>query len=392
MVQRKHIVAISMMAIVVLLIGMTGCSRKKSSQVMAPSDHKVIAVLGKEDYVYADEGFINGMEMALEDGSSNISWEYYDDNGDYEQGLMMAQQLALDNQIVAVYSFQDFEVIDAEAVYFEKAKKPLIAVQGCYESTLEQGYQYIFSAYMSSKDMGVAMAKYCARKGYERVVCSHTNSTFEADEMKGFCAQAEKDGISIVDMQLGPDSMNDLEVAYQRWKQLDVNALYICKYTENIEQKEWIFKLIQYVKQQDPDFLVMGDYSLNGQSYLEKYGAEMEGTTYPNPYPVVENENSKSFMTEYGKRFPEESIVSEGVFQAYDLTQMVQKSVSQEYDGFEMSIFKSEQGYDGVSGTINYSEDGRIIQQVEYLTVHQGAFVKDLWETQEEDDKITRKK
>lgn len=374
---KKYALRIAALSFLILLMGLTGCSGKKAAETVSQPRRQIIAVLGREDYVYADESFINGMNMALEDASSAVSWKHYDDNGDYEQGLMLAQQLARDDQVAAVFSFQDFEVIDAEAEYFETAKKPLFAVQGCYEATLEKGYQYVFSAYMSSKDMGVAMAQYCAGKGLERVVCSHSNTTFELDEMKGFCAQAEEEGISVVDMQLGPDSMNDLEVAYQRWKQLGVDALYICKYTENVEQKEWIFRLIQYIKQQDPEFLVMGDYSLNGASYLERYGDDMEGTTYPNPYPIADHVSSKAFAKEYKNRFPETDDVSEGAYQAYDLTKMVLLSLQNGSDGPDLDIFQSEKGYDGVSGTINYTEDGKIQTPIEYFTVHNGVFVRE---------------
>jgi len=356
-----------------------GCSNINTARIQKEDSIKKIAVLGKEAYVYADESFLHGMELALkEENKEALQWQYYDDEGDYEKGLVMAGQLAEDDNVIAVFSFQDFEVINAEASYFEKAEKPLFAVQGCYETTLEQGYDYIFSSYLSSKDMGIAMAKYCAKEGYQRVVCSHTDTAFEKDEMIGFCAQAKEEGISIVDMQQGPDDFNNLEVSYNRWEKLGADALYICKYTENVEQKEWIFKLIQYIKEKNPDFLIMGDYSLNGETYLKQYGNQMENVVYPNPYAVEENTVlAKDFVENYKTVYGETEKISDSAYQGYDITKMVCKAVEQgDITGKSIkNFFKAENGYQGVSGRINYSEDGKIKPQIEYYRVHDGIFV-----------------
>lgn len=356
-----------------------GCTKGSTEKVQKEDKVKQIAVLGKEAYVYADASFLHGMDLALkEEKNVSLQWKHYDDQGDYEKGLIMAAQLAEDDNVIAVFSFQDFEVINAEASYFENAKKPLFAVQGCYETTLEQGYDYIFSSYLSSKDMGIAMAQYCAKEGYQRVVCSHTDTVFERDEIIGFCDQAKKEGISIIDMQQGPDDFNRLEMAYHRWEQLGVDALYICKYTENIEQKEWIFQLIQYIKEKNPDFLIMGDYSLNGESYLKQYGSSMENVVYPNPY-AVENHSvlAKQFANHYKTVYGTEEEISDGAYQGYDITKMICLAVKQKAVTGEniKKFFKKTNGYQGVSGKIKYSENGKIKAQIEYYRVHDSIFV-----------------
>ena len=127
---------------------LTGCQDKFGQKDQDSQQEKKIAILGKEAYVYSDEFFMNGLEMALQGDNQKqqLSWEHYDDHGEYDQGLVLAQRLAEDNNVVAVFSFQDFEVIDAILPYFEKAQKPLFALQGCYETTLEKGAEYFFSS------------------------------------------------------------------------------------------------------------------------------------------------------------------------------------------------------------------------------------------------------
>lgn len=366
-----------------VLLQVTGCGSTDSKETAEETQTKTIAVLGWDEYLQGNEPFINGMEMALEDSKEeiNLNWEYYNDEGDYEQGVLMAQQLAEDEHIAAVLTFQDFEVIDAEAHYFDEEEKPLIIVQGCYEKTLEQGLQYVFSPYVSSKDMGAAMARYCAEQGYERVACSHTDTIFELDEMKGFCKEAESKGISVVDMQIGPDTLNSLESAYKKWKNLGIRALYICRYTETEEQKDWIFKMIEYIKKRDPEFLIMGDYSLDGAEYLKKYGKNMENVAYPNPYSIQKSDKAEKFAERYREKYPEETGVADGAYQGYDIAKMIAEALVDQGQNTATAgqrirdFFKKKEGYQGVSGTLTYSEAGKLSSQIEYYRVHNSVFV-----------------
>lgn len=341
------------------------------------STSKVIVIFGKKDYVYADESYMQGIKLALQQSAGNVKvkYKYYDDGGDYEKGLVMAQQIAKDDNVVAVLSFQDFEVIDAEAKYFEESKKPLFAIQGTYETTLSNKYDYVFSGYLSSKDMGVAMAKYCKQSKKSRVVCCHTDTTFEKDEIIGFCSQAEKEGISIIDMQLGPDTLNDLEVAYRKWESLDADALYICKYTETVEQKEWIFKIIQYIKKKNPDFLIMGDYSLNGKKYLDKYGKNMDGVAYPNPYTITHTKYTDDFENDFKENYSV-SDIGDGAYQGYDFVKMICEALKDKTDDGEdvKNFFKRKDKYIGVSGEISYAEDGKMMIDSSYYCVKDGQF------------------
>lgn len=372
-----------------MLLSLTACDKEEQAEKeeAGTAQEKTVAVLGWDEYVEGNQDFINGMDMALEElgGSISLKKEYYNDGGSYDEGLLMAQELANDEHVAAVFSFQDFEVIEAEAHYFEEAEKPLVAVQGCYEKTLEREFGYIFSSYVSSKDMGAAAAKYCAEKGITRVACSHTDTTFEKDEVKGFCTEAEAAGIVVADLQSGPDSWNDLEQAYRRWENLGIRALFLCKYTETEAEKDWIFQVIRYIRERDPDFLILGDYSLDGPEYLKKYGKYMEGITYPRPYSVTESSMSEDFKQRYEAKYPDMAPAGDGACQGYDMMQMVGKALQGKEGGSKKNsqkdgilirdFFKSEKGYDGISGKISYSEEGKIQSAIEYYCVHDSVFV-----------------
>ncbi len=372
-----------------IIYSLTACGRGEETQKTdaGAAQEKIIAILGWDEYVEGNQDFINGMDMALEELGESVllKKEYYNDGGSYDEGLLMAQGLANDDRVAAVFSFQDFEVIEAEAHYFEEAEKPLVAVQGCYEKTLERGLEYVFSSYVSSKDMGAAAAKYCAGKGIVRAACSHTDTTFEKDEVKGFCTEAEAEGIVVADLQSGPDSWNELEQAYRRWNNLGIRALFLCQYTETEAEKDWIFQVIRYIRERDPKFLILGDYSLDGPEYLQKYGKYMEGITYPRPYSVTETGRIVEFRQRYAQKYPDMAPAGDGACQGYDMTQMAGKALqgrdgtdkknSQKDGTLIRDFFKSDTGYNGVSGKISYSGEGKIQSAAAYYCVHDSVFV-----------------
>lgn len=81
--RKIHKKCISAYLILGMLVLVGGCHRDVKREEGQTA--KKIAILGKEEYVHADEGFLNGVEMALEEQtSSELQLVYYDDQGDYE--------------------------------------------------------------------------------------------------------------------------------------------------------------------------------------------------------------------------------------------------------------------------------------------------------------------
>ncbi len=362
---------------IVLLTLITLCGCTKSDRQEEKVSYE-IALLGKEDYVNADENFVRGIKMAFQDQSEkvDVSWKYYDDKGDYETGLALAKRLAKDARVAGVLSFQDYEVLDAELPYFKNACKPVFAVQGCYEETLEKKSGYLFSGYLSSKDMGEAMAKYCKRTGHKRIVCSHTRTTFETEEVIGFCNQAEQEDLSIVDMMNGPEMLSDLQTTYEKWKTLGVDTLYICRYIETLEQKEWIYKMIRYIKQKDKDFLIIGDYSLDSGSYLEKYGMWMDGTAYPEPYSVEDTDMQEAFVSRFCRNYQlEKGQVTAAAFQGYDMASVLISALEAgAKTGKEIRDWiVGGNHYQWVSGA-GYSKENKLQSRIQYRVFSGNAF------------------
>lgn len=137
-----------MCAIIIICssILLSGCGDEKSSWQPVNDGVIKIAVLGQEEYI-VDNGAMEAMEMASEDfyekTGVRIETVVYDDDADYNKGLMCAGKIAEDDSIGAVLVKQELDYIDATAEIFDAAGKAFILTNGCYERTINQGYEYM---------------------------------------------------------------------------------------------------------------------------------------------------------------------------------------------------------------------------------------------------------
>lgn len=373
--KKKAAILIVVMGIF-LLFG-CGLQETKTSFENLKEDAKKIIILGKESYVYSDEALVHGIEMAIEELQQegiDITWEHIDDNGEYEKGISYGVQAARDASVLAVFTVQDFDVIDALAPMYEEEKKPFISVQGCNESTLQEGYQYFFSAFTSAEDMGKAVADYCGKKGYTRVVCSHTDTTFELAEMRGFQRNAAKNKIDIVDMIQGPGTMTELKSTYYNWETLEVDAVYLAHLTYT--DTSWMLEIIRYLKEQNPNLKILSDYSLNHEETLEEHGQILEGVVIPAPYSVEENQLTKELQKKYEEKY--DTSIANVAMQGYDLVHILGQILQEGYEGSEQLVkqLKRKEGFEGTSGHIYFDKNGKLTGIApQYLIVKNREFV-----------------
>lgn len=378
-IRRNIRTKIGTLMICVLFCCICGCGyqKEKTSSANMEESTKKIVVLGKESYVYSDEALVRGIEMAMEELEQEgieLTWEHIDDNGEYETGISYGGQAAKDDSVLAVLTVQDFDVIDALAPVYEEAKKPFISIQGCNESTLQEGYQYFFCAFTSAEDMGRAVADYCGKKAYERVVCSHTGTTFELSEMRGFQRNASQNNVNIVDMIQGPSTMTELKSTCYRWETLQVDAVYLAHLTYS--DTSWMLDIIRYLKEQNPKLQILSDYSLNHGETLETHGDILEGVVIPAPYSVEENELTKEFRKRYEEKYG--TSISNVAMQGYDLVHIFGGLLREGCTDTEkmMEQLKRSEGFEGTTGHIHFTKNGKLTGIApQYLVVRDKKFV-----------------
>jgi len=149
-------------AFLLLMIQISGCN--SADKELSGDMQLNIAVMGSKQVYDYDPSFLNGVEMAVNDFNRQYSgngfsagYKIYDDEYDFEKGVIIAKQLSSDPKITAVIGSHSFNILDASASFFEDSKKILIAANGMMDkSIVNKKYKYVFRNTFGETEMGAS--------------------------------------------------------------------------------------------------------------------------------------------------------------------------------------------------------------------------------------------
>ncbi len=349
---------IRVLAVILLLLFLAGCGG--SEAVWSPltgEGHIRIAVLGDDDF-YLEGGTTEAMELAAEDFRQEtgvpIDLVYCDDDADYHKAIAWAKSLAAHPEITAVISKQEIDFIDTVADMLEDAKKPYVVLSGCYNHTIEHGYDYLLADFIHARAAGKIMGRYVTSRGFRRAAFCHSDTEYEEDELKGFQDQVSGTDTVLADTVVGPFTQQEFNVAYARWVALGIDVVCVSNYYVMNSD------LVRMLRQEGSDIQVVSDYVMETTEDIEKNGAYMDGTVIVPLYIVgqgADDGTQARFQEKYGMEMLEVAI------QAYDIVQMLGRAAISEPQTPEdlMAALKSKTGYRGISGTIRFDQSGALL-------------------------------
>lgn len=179
----RKLVAITIL--LCLAFQIAGCSSVRDQR---SEDKRLnIAVMGSKQVYDYDTSFLNGVEMAVNDFNKQYSqsgfianYEIYDDEYDFEKGVVIAKQLSTDPEITAVIGSHSFNILDASVDFFEDSGKILIAANGMMDKSItNKKYKYIFRNTFGETEMGASMADHAAKAGADRIAVYHSDTEYE---------------------------------------------------------------------------------------------------------------------------------------------------------------------------------------------------------------------
>ncbi|MCD8158114.1 MAG: ABC transporter substrate-binding protein [Clostridiales bacterium] len=333
-----------------------------------------IAVIGEEEYLH-DNGSMEGAELAADDfyekTGIKIETVIYDDEMDYNLAVERANEIVADGTISAVIVKQELDYIDTVAEIFEDAEMPFILAAGCYEHTIDNGYNYMIVDCINAKTAGSIMGDWVVEQGYKNVAFAHSDTEYEEDELKGFQACINGSETRLVDTLIGPFSQEDFDTAYARWKVLGVDAVCISNY--------YILNsdIVRMLRTAGDSLPVIGDYVMDSDDDIEENGAYLDGTIIVGMYINDFNENNSEITEKYYETYDME--MSEKAIQSYDITTWLGEGLTSGITESSQLIdyMKSEEGYRGISGTLVLDEKGCIIPNGnEILIFKDGGFTQ----------------
>lgn len=351
---------------------LTGCGQTETLWKPITNNVIKIAVAG-DDAFYDDGQTLEGMELAAADfyEKTGISIDIitFDDDADYHKAISQANKIADDSSIAAVIIKQEIDFVDTIADIYEKAKKPFIITNGCYNHTIENNYEFLIADFINAKAAGNIMAQYIIENNFDKVAFCHSDTEYEEDELKGLQSALSGSSVVLADTVVGPFTQEEFDIAYSRWKNLGIDVVCVSNYyTYNSD-------LVRMLREKGSDIQVVSDYVMDTAEDVELNGEYLDGTVIVPLYITGETPQGNIISENFNKSYKSDML--ERAIQSYDLTTILGNILTSGIESPEefMNHIKSEQGFDGISGKVMFDENGALLPVgYDTLVFFNGAF------------------
>lgn len=370
---RKRILALGCAAALALCC--SGCEGGEITERWAPVRDGTITIAMVGDGEFCElAGTQEAVQLAAEDfyaeAGLHVEMRLYDDEADYRKALSLANEIAEDPNISAVIVKQELEYIDTVAEIYEEAEKPFIITNGCYNHTIEHGYDYMLVDFIHAEYAGNIIGSYILEQGYQRVAFCHSDTEYEEDELKGMAAALVGSDAALVDTVIGPYTQEDFNIAYARWEALGVDVICVSDYYSLNSD------VVRMLREKGSSIPVISDYVMDTDENLEANGEYLDGTVIVPLYAMSvttanDNDVPARFFDTYGMEMSEHAV------QTYDLVMMLARQLAAEPadSAALMDGMKSPEGHAGIYGTIRFDKNGVLsLDKVSLLTFQDGVF------------------
>lgn len=316
---------------------------------------------------------INDFNQQYSEKGFSATYKVYDDEYDFEKGVVIAKQLSSDSNITAVIGSHSFNILDASVEFFEDSKKILIAANGMMDkSIVDKKYKYVFRNTFGETEMGASMADHAAKIGADRIAIYHSNTEYENNMGMAFSKRALENGLKVLDDVSEIGSQKDFDNIFKRWEAIGVNCVMISQ--ESIADA---FMLAERIRTKSDKIKIYGDFSFDAEEMLMENKKFVEGIIIPTLVPVSQTQVLEDFYKRYKKTYGSEP--TWWAAHAYDSVRMVLDTAVKVDSNVPEKIAEglhSETGYQGIIGKVTFDESGLLTNMKPvYSIVEDGRLV-----------------
>ena len=338
-----------------------------------------IAVMDTEVVFVADDSYINGINLAIEDLNAlygdqgyTISYEFYEDGSVFQQGMEALNAIRSDPEITAVVGTSSLNILDVAADVLDSAGKLLITYYSAPDSLFENGYPMVFRNCYGEDDLGSAIAAYAAeREDMQRVAIYHSDTDYEQDMAQAFLRGVAGTDVEVVDVAVTTPLEAELDAILERWEALNVDTVFVSQYLA-----EDAFDILRLVRTRNPEMHILGDFSFDYTDYLLADRTVSDDIYIATPVPLEPSDEVDEFYARYREKYGSEP--TQWAVQLYDSIRMIVDTAVRigSTDSADIAqALHEEQGYNGVGGTIAFDAEGRLIgRQPKIMVSEDGMF------------------
>ncbi len=354
----------------VFTIWLGACSKEEDKLVK-------IAVLGDPENFYFtyDQGIrraVKDLNQEYEASGYRVECVFYNDEGNYEKGVQLADTLAKDPSISAIIASIDMEINATTARLCEENKKLFIVPYFLYDHVFtNNNYNMVFSMANSGQDVGKILRQAAAETPARRWAVCADNRTFELEEIRGFLAKND-DEIRIVDSVSLAALEYDFDEIYKRWDILGLEGVML------FPKDDEGFEIIKKLKERNPNLILGGDTSFDDSERIFNEPQVFEAMVgfiladefnFQNEMIEVEHKRYEKMLKDYHGEV--EGHIDTWYFQGYNAVRMIGDTAirNKTKDGVKIAEILHKEGYKGFLGDFIFDKNGSSLNVYNYYSV-----------------------
>ncbi|MEW9122498.1 MAG: ABC transporter substrate-binding protein [Thermotaleaceae bacterium] len=365
-----------------LVIFLVGCveqdiHKARTAWIENQERDLLIAVAGRQNFLKEDTDFMKGVYMALDTVNSNngingrlLKILEKDDAASVVQGTIIAQDLAKNPAVVAVIGHTSTHITLPVSTIYENAGMLLMSPIVSNVQITQRGHKYLFQNIVSDDEIGKEMALYAKSKDYKNIMIYYADNPYGRGLANAFEDVAKENGIKTIDRVSQFSSENEFQRALQKWKALDMDAIFIA---DSIRTGK---KFIMMLKENDVNVPILGGDGLDA-NFIEELGPAAEGAVIATLFNPEENKpRLKKFIRDFKELYGHEPDV--WAIQGYETIELLTDAMGNAKTLLPQDIakeLKSIASWEGIADDICFDENGKVIGKSIYKKkVQDGKF------------------
>jgi branched-chain amino acid transport system substrate-binding protein len=354
--------------IILCFFGAMGCQQFRTEgeqrALRAQSNDTEIQIGVVWSFGLSDDGFRNGIEMALEvinqDGGINgqlVKLIYKDDHNDIERGKLAAQEFSENLDLVAVIGHPSSTVAQVASLIYEYTNLVMICPGNTSTALTRTGFEMIFRTLPGSNEMGMHLAQKASSVDGGRVLLVYQNDDFARALANSFESKAEDLRLRI-NLRLAFDTgaLRTFERAIQslRGDEFDVVAL-----ATNAESSLEVIRTLKDAGFEKP---IVASIEVERSAFLDKPKLS-DGVGIASVFDVnSKDEPTHKFVADYVNKYEKQPTV--WAAQGYDaliLLADAMKRASTTVPKKVAEALRQTNSFKGVTGSHSFDGRGQVI-------------------------------